>query len=158
MQEYCSCDRQSGDAKVAGFSRSPLLRRLKRKDFLSQEKSPRASDAFASDRACSGAKAKNQRRRLDEERNAVFNQSADLSTYPRKISVRTPQATAFGAAPRNASQSKYRLMIPTWNKTLPSESRLTSIRSHSRNAVVVRGLGIDVQSTTVAWKCFNTLT
>jgi hypothetical protein len=66
-------------------------------DFLSQEKNPRASDAFASDRACSGAKAKNQRRRLDEERNAVFNQSADLSTYPRKISVRTPQATAQSA-------------------------------------------------------------
>jgi hypothetical protein len=63
-------------------------------DFLSQEKNPRASDAFASDCACSGAKAKNQGRRLDEERNAVFNQSADLSTYPRKISVRTTRATA----------------------------------------------------------------
>jgi hypothetical protein len=97
MQEYCRSDRQSGDAQVAGLSRSSLLRHLMRMDFLSPRKKPkssRASDAFASDCACSGAKAKNQRRRLDEERYAVFNQSADLSTYPRKISVRTTRATA----------------------------------------------------------------
>src|SRR5277367_6010156 len=43
---------------------------------------------------CSERKQKKQRRRLDEERNAVFNKSADLSTYPRTIAVRTTQATA----------------------------------------------------------------
>ena len=32
---------------------------------------------------------------LDEERLAGFNQSADLSTYPRKNSVRTARATAI---------------------------------------------------------------
>jgi hypothetical protein len=63
--------------------------------FLSYEKEPELLLPSASDRACSGAKAKKPRRRLDEKRNAVFNQSADLSTYPRKISVRTPRATAL---------------------------------------------------------------
>jgi hypothetical protein len=33
--------------------------------------------------------AAERRPRLDDERLARFNQSADLSTYPRKISVRT---------------------------------------------------------------------
>src|SRR5450631_2613273 len=44
--------------------------------------------------AWSGAIAKDQRGRLDEERIAGFNQSADLSTYRRKYSVRTTRATA----------------------------------------------------------------
>jgi plasmid stability protein len=49
---------------------------------------------LASACACSGAKAKHHRRRLDDEGNAVFNQSTDLSTYLREIAVRTSQATA----------------------------------------------------------------
>jgi YD repeat-containing protein len=66
-------------------------------DFLSREKEPELLLPSASDCACSELKQKNHRQRLDEERNAVFNQSADLSTYPRKISVRTTQATAEDA-------------------------------------------------------------
>jgi hypothetical protein len=44
----------------------------------------------------SGWIAKDQRRRLDEERLVGFNRSADLSHYPRKISVRTNRATTAG--------------------------------------------------------------
>jgi hypothetical protein len=59
----------------------------------------------ASDRDWVGAIAKNQRRRLDDERLAGFNHPADLSTYPRKISVRTTRATAaFGKMHRTSKQ------------------------------------------------------
>jgi hypothetical protein len=51
----------------------------------------------ASDCAWVRAIAKDQRRRLDEETLAGFNQSADLSTYPKKISVRSTRATALEA-------------------------------------------------------------
>ena len=48
----------------------------------------------ASDCAWGRSIAKHQRRRLDEEPLAGFNQSAGPSTYPRRISVRTTRATA----------------------------------------------------------------
>jgi hypothetical protein len=66
---------------------------LWRINFLSQKKRSLLLPS-ASDRAWVRAIAKDQRRRLDEERLAGFNQSADLSTHPRKISVRTTRATA----------------------------------------------------------------
>jgi hypothetical protein len=94
MNEYSRRDRKSGDAKVAGLSRSPLLRLPIRLNFLGQEKNQELLLPAASDCAWSGAIAKYQRRRLDEERLAGFNQSADPSTHRRKNSVRTTRATA----------------------------------------------------------------
>src|SRR5208283_251419 len=94
MNENSRRDRKSGDAKVAGLSRSPLLRLPIRLNFLGQEKSPELLLPSASDCAWVGAIAKDQRRRLDEEPLAGFNQSADLSTHRRKNSVRTTRATA----------------------------------------------------------------
>src|SRR6266851_3724817 len=94
MNEYSGRDRKSGDANVAGTSRSPLLRLPIRLNFLGQEKNRELLLPAASDCAWSRAIAKDQRRRLDEEPFTGFNQSADLSTYPRKISVRTTRATA----------------------------------------------------------------
>jgi hypothetical protein len=64
-------------------------------NFRSQGKNQELLLPAASDCAWSGAIAKDRRQRLDEERLAGFNQSADLSTYPRKISVRTTRATAL---------------------------------------------------------------
>src|ERR1035438_10335518 len=87
-------DRKSGDARVAGISRSPLLRLPIRLNFLGQEKNQELLLPAASDCAWDRAIAKDQRGRLDEERLAGFNQSADLSTYPRKSSVCTTRATA----------------------------------------------------------------
>src|ERR1022692_2942648 len=95
MNEYSRRDRKSGDAKVAGLSRSPLLRLPIRLNFLGQEKNQELLLPAASDCAWSGAIAKYQRRRLDEERLAGFNQSADPSTHRRKNSVRTTRATAI---------------------------------------------------------------
>src|SRR6266702_2868092 len=94
MNEQCRNDRKSGDAQVAGISRSPLLRLPMQPNFLGQRKKQELLLPAASDCAWSGAIAKDRRRRLDEERNAGFNQSADPSTYPRRISVRTTRATA----------------------------------------------------------------
>ncbi len=87
-------DRKSGDACVAGIGRSPLLRLPIRSDFFGHGKNQELLLPSASDCAGSGATAKDQRRRLDEERLAGFNQSADLSTHRRKISVRTTRAIA----------------------------------------------------------------
>src|ERR1700732_4163234 len=100
MNEYSRRDRKSGDANVAGLSRSPLLRLPIRLNFLGQEKNQELLLPAASDCAWSGAIAKDRRRRLDEEPFTGFNQSADLSTYPRKISVRTTRATALLHAQR----------------------------------------------------------
>jgi hypothetical protein len=66
-------------------------------NFLNQEKDRELLLPSASDRAWVEAMAKDQSRRLDDERLAGFNHSVDLSTYPRKISVRTTRATAAGA-------------------------------------------------------------
>src|ERR1039457_2187834 len=97
MNGHSRRDRKSGDAQVAGPSRSSPLRLPIRLNFFGQEKNQELLLPSASDCAGSGAIAKDQRRRLDEERRAGFNHSADLSTYPRKISVRTTRATAkFG--------------------------------------------------------------
>jgi len=85
-----------GDARVAGISRSPLLRLPIRLTFLGQEKNQELLLPVASDCAWVRAIAKDQRGRLDEERLAGFNQSADPSTYRRKNSVRTTRATAMG--------------------------------------------------------------
>jgi hypothetical protein len=48
----------------------------------------------ASDCAWSEEIAKDQRQNLTKNLSLGFNQSADLSTYPRKISVRTTRAIA----------------------------------------------------------------
>jgi hypothetical protein len=63
-------------------------------NFLGQEENPELLLPSASDRVWVGAIAEDRRPRLDDERLAGFNQSADLSTYPRKISVRASRATA----------------------------------------------------------------
>jgi len=63
-------------------------------DFLSQEKTPELLLPSASDCAYQELKKESETKNLTKKGNAVFNQSADLSTYPRKISVRTTQATA----------------------------------------------------------------
>jgi hypothetical protein len=95
MNATSRTDRKSGDVRVAGISRSPLLRLPIRLNFLGQEKHQELLLPAASDCAWSGAIAKDQRGRLDEERLAEFNQSADRSTYRRKKSVRTTRATAL---------------------------------------------------------------
>jgi hypothetical protein len=46
MNQQCRNDRKSGDAQVAGISRSPLLRLPMRMDFLSEEKNPELLLAF----------------------------------------------------------------------------------------------------------------
>src|ERR1700677_2218735 len=94
MNAHSRRDRQSRDARVAGLLRYRLLRLRMRDPFSHPRKNRELLLPSASDRAWVGAIAKDQRRRLDEERLAGFNQSADLSTYPRKISVRTTRATA----------------------------------------------------------------
>jgi hypothetical protein len=65
-----------------------------RLNFLGQEKNQELLLPAASDCAWSEAIAKDQRGRLDEERLAAFNQSADRFAYRRKNSVRTTRATA----------------------------------------------------------------
>jgi hypothetical protein len=67
-------------------------------NFLGQKENPELLLPSASDRVWVGAIAEDRRPRLDDERLAGFNQSADLSTYPRKISVRTSRATALVSA------------------------------------------------------------
>src|SRR5450759_4333339 len=94
MNEYSRKDRKPRDARIAGISRSPLLRLPIRLNFLGQEKNQELLLPAASDCAWSRAIAKDRRGRLDEERLAGFNQSADPSTYRRRNSVRTPRATA----------------------------------------------------------------
>ena len=95
MNATSRTDRKSGDARVAGISRSPFLRLPVRLNFLGQEKNQELLLPAASDCAWSGAIAKDQRGKLDGERLAGFNQSADPSTYRRKNSVRTTRATAY---------------------------------------------------------------
>ena len=89
-------DRKSGDAQVAGTSRSPLLRLPMRSDFFRQAKNHALLAPSASDRVWSRWKAKDKRRRsrLEAECLAAFNQPADQSTYPRGKTVRTTRATA----------------------------------------------------------------
>ena len=94
MNGHSRRDRKSGDARVAGPSRSPLLMLPIRLRFSGQEKNQELLLPSASDCAWAGAIAKDQRGRLDDERLAGFNQSADLSTHRRKNSVRTTRATA----------------------------------------------------------------
>jgi hypothetical protein len=89
-------DWKSGDAQVAGISRSPLIRLPMRSDFCRQSKNHELLAPSASDCAWSGWKAKDQRRRsrLEAECLAEFKPTADLSTYRRGKSVRTTRATA----------------------------------------------------------------
>ncbi len=94
MNGYSRRDRKSGDAKLAGLSRSPLLCLPIQSKFFGHGKNQELLLPSASDCAGSGAIAKDQRRRLDEARLARFNHSADLSTHRRKNSVRTTRATA----------------------------------------------------------------
>src|ERR1700678_1302006 len=94
MNAHSRNDRQSRDARVAGLLRSRLLRLRMRDQFSHPRKNQELLLPSAADRAWVRAIAKDQGRGLDEERLAGFNQSADLSTYPRKISVRTTRATA----------------------------------------------------------------
>src|SRR5271156_2435244 len=97
MNATSRTDRKSRDARVAGISRSPPLRLPIRLNFLGQEKNQELLLPAASDCAWVRAIAKDQRGRLDEERLAEFNQSADCSTYRRKKSVRTIRATAVSS-------------------------------------------------------------
>src|ERR1019366_982916 len=101
-------DRNSGYAKVAGTSRSPLLRLPMRSEFLRPSKNQELLAPAAPD--CAWFKSIEQdlrrRARLEAECLAEFNQPAALSTYQRGKSVRTTRATALH--PPRAS-SKYAL-------------------------------------------------
>src|ERR1039458_1465341 len=89
-------DRNSGDAKVAGTSRSPLLRLPMRPEFFRPSKNQELLAPAAPD--CAWFKSIEQdirrRARLEAECLAEFNQPAALSTYQRGKSVRTTRATA----------------------------------------------------------------
>src|ERR1017187_8367989 len=89
-------DRNSGDAKVAGTSRSPLLRLPMRSEFFRPSKNQELLAPAAPD--CAWFKSIEQdlrrRARLEAECLAEFNQPAALSTYQRGKSVRTTRATA----------------------------------------------------------------
>src|ERR1035437_2700474 len=89
-------DRNSGDAKVAGTSRSPLLRLPMRSKFFRPSKNQELLAPAAPD--CAWFKSIEQdlrrRARLEAECLAEFNQPAALSTYQRGKSVRTTRATA----------------------------------------------------------------
>src|ERR1039458_7502005 len=91
-------DRNSGDAKVAGTSRSPLLRLPMRPEFFRPSKNQELLAPAAPD--CAWFKSIEQdlrrRARLEAECLAEFNQPAALSTYQRGKSVRTTRATAVG--------------------------------------------------------------
>src|SRR5664280_1620357 len=90
-------DRNSGDAKVAGTSRSPLLRLPMRSKFFRPSKNQELLAPAAPD--CAWFKSIEQdlrrRARLEAECLAEFNQPAALSTYQRGKSVRTTRATAL---------------------------------------------------------------
>src|ERR1017187_9714903 len=90
-------DRNSGDAKVAGTSRSPLLRLPMRSEFFRPSKNQELLAPAAPD--CAWFKSIEQdlrrRARLEAECLAEFNQPAALSTYQRGKSVRTTRATAL---------------------------------------------------------------
>src|SRR5664280_2137884 len=98
-------DRNSGDAKVAGTSRSPLLRLPMRSEFFRPSKNQELLAPAAPD--CAWFKSIEQdlrrRARLEAECLAEFNQPAALSTYQRGKSVRTTRATA-GVAIHNPRQ------------------------------------------------------
>src|ERR1017187_10285633 len=89
-------DRNSGDAKVAGTSRSPLLRLPMRSEFFRPSKNQELLAPAAPDCAWFKSIEKDLRRRarLEAECLAEFNQPAALSTYQRGKSVRTTRATA----------------------------------------------------------------
>src|ERR1035441_4500374 len=93
-------DRNSGDAKVAGTSRSPLLRLPMRSEFFRPSKNQELLAPAAPD--CAWFKSIEQdlrrRARLEAECLAEFNQPAALSTYQRGKSVRTTRATAIRRA------------------------------------------------------------
>src|SRR5450631_529013 len=90
-------DRNSGDAKVAGTSRSPLLRLPMRSEFFRPSKNQELLAPAAPD--CAWFKSIEQdlrrRARLEAQCLAEFNQPAALSTYQRGKSVRTTRATAL---------------------------------------------------------------
>src|ERR1039457_5422668 len=92
-------DRNSGDAKVAGTSRSPLLRLPMRSEFFRPSKNQELLAPAAPD--CAWFKSIEQdlrrRARLEAECLVEFNQPAALSTYERGKSVRTTRATALFA-------------------------------------------------------------
>src|SRR5450755_2910381 len=92
-------DRNSGDAKVAGTSRSPLLRLPMRSEFFRPSKNQELLAPAAPD--CAWFKSIEQdlrrRARLEAQCLAEFNQPAALSTYQRGKSVRTTRATAIDA-------------------------------------------------------------
>src|ERR1039458_2915022 len=96
-------DRNSGDAKVAGTSRSPLLRLPMRSEFFRPSKNQELLAPAAPD--CAWFKSIEQdlrrRARLEAECLAEFNQPAALSTYQRGKSVRTTRATAIAASTSN---------------------------------------------------------
>src|ERR1035441_4659732 len=97
-------NQKSGDAKVAGLSRSPLLQLPTRSDFFRQSENRELLAPAASDRASFQSIEQDRRRRsrLEAECLAGFNQPAVLSTYRRGISVRTTRATAVQAIRKQA--------------------------------------------------------
>src|ERR1022692_3800072 len=111
-------DRNSGDAKVAGTSRSPLLRLPMRSEFFRPSKNQELLAPAAPD--CAWFKSIEQdlrrRARLEAECLAEFNQPAALSTYQRGKSVRTTRATAlFGFVRVNQATLPVRAMCRLLN-------------------------------------------
>src|ERR1035441_9623194 len=104
-------DRNSEDAKVAGTSRSPLLRLPMRSEFFRPSKNQELLAPAAPD--CAWFKSIEQdlrrRARLAAECLAEFNQPAALSTYQRGKSVRTTRATAQHHAPVVAARPRDRV-------------------------------------------------
>src|SRR5450755_3741683 len=118
-------DRNSGDAKVAGTSRSPLLRLPMRSEFFRPSKNQELLAPAAPD--CAWFKSIEQdlrrRARLEAECLAEFNQPAALSTYQRGKSVRTTRATAKIVQRTVSSSSVFifsRLSVYTFQLCHPS--------------------------------------
>lgn len=127
-------DWKSGDAQVAGISRSPLIRLAMRSDFCRQSKNHELLAPSASDCAWSGWKAKDQRRRsrLEAECLAEFKPTADLSTYRRGKSVRTTRATALLSCSAREQRAALNMI-----KFLSNDRRMTIVAAGTHEALHV---------------------
>src|SRR5271166_2855127 len=89
----------SGDAKIAGTSRSRLLRLLRRSDFSGQRKNSELLPLNAADRASSRPLTKIQ------DKETITIHRPGRSTYPEEKSVLTTGTTPWATARREATPS-----------------------------------------------------
>src|ERR1017187_9527321 len=143
-------DRNSGDAKGAGTSRSPLLRLPMRSEFFRPSKNQELLAPAAPD--CAWFKSIEQdlrrRARLEAECLAEFNQPAALSTYQRGKSVRTTRATADITAARAMNLAKDELAL----LKLASFGTVTTAKKclrHDKNVLQVHGVEGDYDGEVV---------